>query len=134
MLSTTTIAKQSSNSCQVLVWVLWGVSFIMTSTRGLLRWHSQHQLYADDYFVFFGLLSLTGLTAVITRVLPQFFLAQDYSRAAIKNPLTPLPLPQDEFIDRSRTSLKLMFSQMLLFWTTLWAGKTVCFTHNKLHH
>jgi hypothetical protein len=37
-----------------------------------------------------------------------------------------LPLPPDEFIERTRTSLKFMFSQMLLFWTTLWAGELTC--------
>jgi hypothetical protein len=90
-----------------------------------LRWQSQRKLFADDYFVFFGLLSLTALSAVITCVLPQFFLAAEYSKAATMNPLTPLPLPADEFMERTRTSLKLMFSQMLLFWTTLWAGQSI---------
>ncbi|KAI4667611.1 uncharacterized protein J4E88_010275 [Alternaria novae-zelandiae] len=106
-----------------LTWTLWGVSFLCTTLRGFLRWKSQHRLFADDYFVFFGLLSLTALSAVITCLLPQFFLAQEYSKAAILDPLTPLPLPPDEFIERTRTSLKFMFSQMLLFWTTLWAAK-----------
>ncbi|KAF1840641.1 uncharacterized protein K460DRAFT_320915, partial [Cucurbitaria berberidis CBS 394.84] len=107
----------------ILIWVLWGVSFTLTGLRGFLRWHSQRRLYADDHFVIFGFMSLTGLTAVITCVLPHFFLAGEYSKAVTKNPLTPLPLPQDEFVERTRTSLKLMFSQMLLFWTTLWAAK-----------
>jgi hypothetical protein len=67
--------------------------------------------------------SLTGLSAVITCLLPQFHLADEYSRAVLKDPLTPLPLPPGEFVERTRTSLKFMFCQMLLFWTTLWAGK-----------
>ena len=46
----------------------------------------------------------------------------------MKDPSTPLPLPQDEFVERTSTSLKLMFSQMLLFWTTLWAGER---SHNE---
>ncbi|UPX10669.1 uncharacterized protein EKO05_0001312 [Ascochyta rabiei] len=41
----------------------------------------------------------------------------------MQDPTTPMPLPADEFIGRTQTSLKLMFSQMLLFWTTLWAAK-----------
>ncbi|KAJ4362768.1 hypothetical protein N0V95_001259 [Ascochyta clinopodiicola] len=41
----------------------------------------------------------------------------------MQDPSTPMPLPPDEFIARTQTSLKLMFSQMLLFWTTLWAAK-----------
>ncbi|KAB2098871.1 hypothetical protein AG0111_0g12886 [Alternaria gaisen] len=106
-----------------LIWCLWGASFVLTALRGFLRWKSQHRLFADDHFVFFGLLSLTALSVVITRLLPQFFLAQEYSKAAIAYPNTPMPLPPDEFVDRTRTALKLMFSQMLLFWTTLWAAK-----------
>ncbi|KAI4912435.1 hypothetical protein J4E90_005839 [Alternaria incomplexa] len=106
-----------------LIWTPWGVSFLRTILRGFLRWKSQHRLFADDYFVFFGLFSLTALSAVITCLLLQFFLAQEYSKAAILDPLTPLLLPPDEFIERTRTSLKFMFSQMLLFWTTLWAAK-----------
>jgi hypothetical protein len=90
--------------------------------RGFVRWHSQRQIFADDYFVFFGLLTLTGLTVVITLVLPQFYLAGVYTAAMMRDPTTPMPLPPDEFVQRTQTSLKLMFSQMLLFWTTLWAG------------
>ncbi|KAG9187022.1 hypothetical protein G6011_10130 [Alternaria panax] len=48
-----------------------------------------------------------------------FFLAQEYSKAAIADSITPLPLPPDEFVERTRTALKFMFSQMLLFWITL---------------
>ncbi|OCL02113.1 hypothetical protein AOQ84DRAFT_401401 [Glonium stellatum] len=107
----------------ILVWVMWGASFTMTIARGGLRWYSQQQLFADDYFVFGGLLTLTGLSAVITRLLPQFYLTAEYMKAMVANPLTPLPLPQEEFVHRTETSLKLMFSQMLLFWSTLWAAK-----------
>jgi len=124
--TTTTIQFTAVTPRQQLIWTLWGVSFLCTTLRGVLRWKSQHRLFADDYFVFFGLLSLTALSAVITCLLPQFFVAQEYSKAAILNPLTPLPLPPEEFIERTRTSLKFMFSQMLLFWTTLWAGELAC--------
>ena len=124
-----TYGKSNINTCcnfnitQTLIWCLWGGSFVFTALRGFLRWKSQHRLFADDHFVFFGLLSLTALSVVITRLLPQFFLAQEYSKAAIADPNTPMPLPPDEFVERTRTALKLMFSQMLLFWTTLWAGR-----------
>jgi hypothetical protein len=56
-------------------------------------------------------------------MLPQFYLANEYAKATLGDPLTPLPLPVDEFVERTRTSLKLVFSQMLLFRTVLWAGK-----------
>ncbi|CAN9178016.1 unnamed protein product [Alternaria alternata] len=106
-----------------LIWCLWGISFVLTALRGFAGWKSQHRLFADDHFAFSSLLSLTALSVVITRLLPQFFLAQEYSKAAIADPTTPTPLPPDEFVQRTRTALKLMFSQMLLFWTTLWAAK-----------
>ncbi|KAF1924488.1 uncharacterized protein M421DRAFT_8791 [Didymella exigua CBS 183.55] len=107
----------------ILIWSLWAASLLLTVMRGITRWHSQRQIFADDYFVFGGILSLTGLTAVITRLLPQFYLAGAYAAAVMQDPTTPMPLPPDVFIARTQTSLKLMFSQMLLFWTTLWAAK-----------
>jgi hypothetical protein len=132
-----------SNSAlsQVLVWVLWATAFTMTAFRGGMQWYLQRKFYADDYLVLFGMASLTALSAAISKLLPQFYLSGDYVRAAALNPLTPLPLPQDEFLTRTITSLKFMFryasldtgtsrtslmnldSQMLLFWTTLWAGR-----------
>ncbi|KAH6676978.1 hypothetical protein F5X68DRAFT_157439 [Plectosphaerella plurivora] len=107
----------------VLIWVLWTVAFLTTAFRGTFQWILQRRLFIEDYMVFFGLISLTALTAVITRLLPHFYLAGEYTKAAAVNPLTPLPLPVEEFTARTVTSLKLMFSQMLLFWTTLWAAK-----------
>lgn len=131
MVSQTTAHRATLIPRQTLIWTLWGVSFLCTTLRGFLRWKSQRQLFADDYFVFFGLFSLTALSVVITCLLPQFFLAQEYSKAVILDPTTLLPLPPDEFIERTRTSLKFMFSQMLLFWTTLWAGELTCSTDDQ---
>ncbi|KAK4069492.1 hypothetical protein Trihar35433_6071 [Trichoderma harzianum] len=107
----------------VLIWVLWGVAFGMTAFRVIFQWRLQRRLHGDDYFVLAGLVSLTALTAVITRILPQWFLIAEYSKALVANPKTPSPLPADEMTARNIMSLKLMFSQMLLFWTTLWAAK-----------
>ncbi|KZM18437.1 hypothetical protein ST47_g10396 [Ascochyta rabiei] len=118
-----TLATLDYTHLMLLIWTLWGISSILTALRVFTRWHSQRQVFADDHFVFFGFLTLTGLTVVITRVLPQFYLAGAYTAAMMQDPTTPMPLPADEFIGRTQTSLKLMFSQMLLFWTTLWAAK-----------
>ncbi|KAL6884452.1 hypothetical protein GGI43DRAFT_322820 [Trichoderma evansii] len=107
----------------VLIWVLWGVAVGMTAFRVIFQWRLQRRLHGDDYFVLAGLVSLTALTAVITRILPQWFLIAEYSKALVANPKTPSPLPADEMTARNVMSLKLMFSQMLLFWTTLWAAK-----------
>ncbi|KAK1598199.1 uncharacterized protein LY79DRAFT_586820 [Colletotrichum navitas] len=85
----------------------------MTVFRGSFQWILQRRLYADDYLIIAGLATLTALSVVITAMLPQFYLAGE-----------PLPLPLDEFVARSTAALKLMFSQMLLFWTTLWAELT----------
>jgi hypothetical protein len=82
--------------------VLWGVAFILTVLRGVLRWRSRHKIFGDDHFGFLGLLSLTGLSAVITCLLPQFHLAGAYSKAFIEDPQTPLPLPPVEFVERNK--------------------------------
>ncbi|KAF5524635.1 hypothetical protein CGCA056_v005320 [Colletotrichum aenigma] len=107
----------------ILIWVSWFVAFGMTIFRGTSQWMLQRRLHADDYFIFAGLATLTALSAVITSMLPQLYLSGEYTKAAAKEPLTPLPLPVDEFMARTVASLKMMFSQMLLFWTTLWAAK-----------
>lgn len=108
--------------------MLWFAAFLTTVFRGTIQWILQSRLHVEDYLVFFGLATLTALTAVITRLLPQFYLAGEYTKAAAIDPMTPLPLPAEEFTARTIVSLKLMFSQMLLFWTTLWAGKfSACF-------
>lgn len=101
---------------------MWGAAFGMTVFRGSFQWILQRRLFADDYFIIAGFVTLTALTAVITCMLPQFYLAGEYTKAAAKDPLAPLPLAPEEFIGRTIASLKLMFCQMLLFWTTLWAG------------
>ncbi|GFP60640.1 hypothetical protein TASIC1_0030000100 [Trichoderma asperellum] len=91
----------------VLIWVLWGVAVGMTAFRVIFQWRLQRRLHGDDYFVLAGL----------------WFLIAEYSKALVANPKTPSPLPADEMTARNVMSLKLMFSQMLLFWTTLWAAK-----------
>ncbi|GKT78221.1 CFEM domain-containing protein [Colletotrichum tofieldiae] len=105
-----------------LIWVLWAAALGMTIFRGSFQWILQRRLYADDYFIIAGLATLTALSAVITAMLPQFYLAGEYTKAAAEDPLASLPLSPEEFTARTIASLKLMFSQMLLFWTTLWAG------------
>ncbi|GKT47368.1 uncharacterized protein ColSpa_07549 [Colletotrichum spaethianum] len=106
-----------------LIWILWAAALGMTIFRGSFQWILQRRLYADDYLIIAGLATLTALSAVITAMLPQFYLTGAYTKAAAKDPLAPLPLAADEFTARTIASLKLMFSQMLLFWTTLWAAK-----------
>ncbi|EFQ30669.1 uncharacterized protein GLRG_05813 [Colletotrichum graminicola M1.001] len=108
---------------KALVWVLWAAALGMTVFRGSFQWILQRRLYADDYLIIAGLATLTALSVVITAMLPQFYLAGEYTKVAAKDPLAPLPLPPDEFVARTIAALKLMFSQMLLFWTTLWAAK-----------
>ncbi|OCK73288.1 hypothetical protein K432DRAFT_340507, partial [Lepidopterella palustris CBS 459.81] len=102
---------------------MWGACLVVTVSRGGLRWHTNRRLFADDYCAFFGMLSLTGLSAVITRQLPQFYVDAEYLKTSAGNPFTPTPVPIEEYLARNETSLKLMFSQMLLFWTTLWSAK-----------
>ncbi|KAL1960605.1 hypothetical protein VTO42DRAFT_7184 [Malbranchea cinnamomea] len=106
-----------------LIWALWGLGFITTICRGVLRFRVQGKYMLEDYFALTGFIFLTALTAVITVLTPIFFLARGYMIAAAKNPFTPPPLPIDAMMARQVKALKLMFAQMLLFWSTLWAGK-----------
>ncbi|KDN67704.1 hypothetical protein CSUB01_01232 [Colletotrichum sublineola] len=112
----------SFNEMMALIWALWAVALGTTIFRCSFQWILQRRLYADDYLIIVGLATLTALSAVITAMLPQFYLAGEYTEAVAEDPLAPLPLPPDEFAARTIAALKLMFSQMLLFWTTLWAG------------
>ncbi|KAJ0346946.1 hypothetical protein KNSL1_006917 [Colletotrichum chrysophilum] len=59
----------------ILIWVSWFVAFGMTIFRGTSQWMLQRRLHADDYFIFAGLVTLTALSAVITSMLPQFYLS-----------------------------------------------------------
>ncbi|KAK1970981.1 hypothetical protein LY78DRAFT_175311 [Colletotrichum sublineola] len=113
----------SFNEMMALIWALWAVALGTTIFRCSFQWILQRRLYADDYLIIVGLATLTALSAVITAMLPQFYLAGEYTEAVAEDPLAPLPLPPDEFAARTIAALKLMFSQMLLFWTTLWAAK-----------
>ncbi|WYZ45127.1 hypothetical protein EsH8_VIII_000443 [Colletotrichum jinshuiense] len=119
----TNLSVNQETIWKVLIWVMWAIALGMTIFRGSFQWILQRRLYADDYFIIAGVVTLTALSAVITRMLPQFYLVGEYTKAAAKDPLTPLPLPLDELTLRTVAALKLMFSQMLLFWTTLWAAK-----------
>lgn len=97
----------------------------MTAFRIIFQWHLYRRLYAGDYLVIAGLIALTALTAVNVKILPHGYLMAEYIRNLTDNPLTPLPLPVDELVDRTIISLKWAFSLMPLFWTTVWAGMSV---------
>ncbi|PSN70546.1 hypothetical protein BS50DRAFT_619355 [Corynespora cassiicola Philippines] len=106
-----------------LVWTMWSIALAMTAFRVGLRWYQQRQWFADDYLLLFGFVSLTASTAVITSVLPHLYSLGQYTRASMADSHTPLPMTADEYSRRNSLSLKLMFSQMLLCRTTLWATK-----------
>lgn len=97
----------------------------MTAFRIIFQWHLYRRLYAGDYLVIAGFIALTSLTAVNVKILPHGYLMAEYIKSLTDNPLTPLPLPADELVDRTIISLKWAFSLMPLFWTTVWAGMSV---------
>ena len=92
------------------MWTLWGLGFLTTLGRVILRMKVQGNLHAEDYFALAGFVFLTGLAAVVTTATPLFEMTQKYLVAAAENPLTPLPLPLPEFEARTITALKLMFA------------------------
>ena len=95
---------------QAIVWTLWSVALVTSIGRVILRHRIQGQFHADDYFALLGFIFLSALTAVVTVVTPIFEMERSYLLAAASNPLTPLPLPEAQFIAQTIKSLKLMFA------------------------
>jgi hypothetical protein len=62
------------------------------------------------FLAFLAFLFLSGLAAVVSRESIVFIMTQTYLLAAAKNPSTPLPLPENEYIAQSEMALKLMFA------------------------
>ncbi|KAG0648038.1 hypothetical protein D0Z07_5941 [Hyphodiscus hymeniophilus] len=106
-----------------IVWTLWSLALTTTIARVVIRLRIQRKFYAEDYFAVLAMVFLTTLSAVVTAAAPIFEMTQAYLIAAAVDPETPLPLPAAEFTAHTIRALKLMFAQMLLFWSTLWAGK-----------
>ncbi|PGH08074.1 hypothetical protein AJ79_06074 [Helicocarpus griseus UAMH5409] len=106
-----------------MIWALWGIGFITTLGRATIRFRVQGTYFAEDYLAFACFIFLTALTSVVTVVEPLFRVVREYLLAAQTNPLTPPPITPEQMVGNNVKALKLMFSQMLLFWTTLWAGK-----------
>ncbi|KAH8808634.1 hypothetical protein F5884DRAFT_378380 [Xylogone sp. PMI_703] len=107
-----------------IVWTLWVLGLLTTIARIALRLKIQgFRFRAEDYLAISAQAFLTGLAAVITCSAPVFMITRAYELAVVRDPSTPLPLPLDVYTARTITALKLMFAQMLLFWSALWAGK-----------
>ncbi|RFU35034.1 hypothetical protein B7463_g1268, partial [Scytalidium lignicola] len=103
---------------------MYGTRLATTIARIVLRFKLQgFRFRTEDYCAILAQLFLTGLAAVITASAPIFMITRTYELAAVVDPSTPLPFPADVYTARTITALKLMFAQMLLFWSTLWAGK-----------
>ena len=93
-----------------MIWALYGLNFIFTACRVVLRWQVQGKYVPEDFLAFAGFIILTGLTAVITVAAPKFYMVQNYLIKAIENPLTPPPLPLNELMAQTQLALKLMFA------------------------
>ncbi|KAG5984254.1 hypothetical protein E4U55_005525 [Claviceps digitariae] len=115
--------SNSIYSSQVLVWVLWAVAGGMTAFRITFQWHVHRRLYAGDYFVIAGLISMTAMAGIITVIMPHAYLMAKYFADLSQDPFTPPPIPLDELNERSVVALKYTFSLLPLFWTTVWAAK-----------
>ncbi|KAF1814245.1 hypothetical protein P152DRAFT_386398, partial [Eremomyces bilateralis CBS 781.70] len=97
---------------QILIWIMWGASFTLTLARGITRWQRHKKFGADDYCAFIALLCLTGLTAVITRMMPQFYLAGEFLTKLLNNPADAAGVDMGQMMADTSTSLKLMFRQV----------------------
>jgi hypothetical protein len=95
---------------QAIVWTLWSLAFSTTIARVVLRWRIQGTFYGEDYLAFLSFLFFTGLTGVVVAVTPMFDMSRNYLIAASNDPLTPTPLPLEDFTAQTITALKLMFA------------------------
>jgi FtsH-binding integral membrane protein len=95
---------------QATIWSLWGLAFITTAVRAIVRRRIQNKFQAEDYFAFLGFLFLTGLTSVVTVMAPLFGTEQDYLKALVADTTAPPPYPIDVMAERRILALKLKFS------------------------
>jgi hypothetical protein len=95
---------------QATIWSLWGLAFITTIIRTMVRLRIQQKFQAEDYFAILACLLLTGLTCVITFIAPLFGTEQDYLDEFAANPNAIPPYPLNVMEDRTILALKLMFS------------------------
>ncbi|KAG6017264.1 hypothetical protein E4U54_007895 [Claviceps lovelessii] len=104
-----------------LLWGLWTIAAGMTAFRLTFQWRQHGRLFAGDYFVIAGLVTLTAMGGVITKILPHgYFMAQLFSDLS-RDPFMPMPIPPEEIRNRNIENLKYTFSLLPLFWTTVWA-------------
>ncbi|OAX83498.1 hypothetical protein ACJ72_02132 [Emergomyces africanus] len=106
-----------------VAWALWGVGVVTTIGRAALRFQVQRIYLAEDYLAFICLIFLTAVTSLGTVLGPIFFDLMDYLHAAKIDPTNFSTYDYDNMTKEISTALKLLFCQMLLFWTTLWAAK-----------
>jgi hypothetical protein len=95
---------------QATIWSLWGLAFIATTIRIIVRRRIQHKFQAEDYFAILAFIILTGLTSVVTVMAPLFGTAQTYLEELGVNPDSVPPYPLNVMEDRMVLALKLMFS------------------------
>jgi FtsH-binding integral membrane protein len=95
---------------QAMIWSFWGLAFITTVIRIIVRRRIQQKFQTEDYFAISAFLLLTGLTSVITVMAPLFGTEQDYlEELAVDADAVP-PYPISVMEDRMILALKLMFS------------------------
>lgn len=99
-----------TTSLQATIWSLWGLAFIATIIRTIIRLRIQQKFQAEDYFAILACLLLTGLTSIITFIAPLFGTEQDYLDELAVNPNAISPYPFNIMEDRTILALKLMFS------------------------
>jgi hypothetical protein len=104
------MAALLTTKLQATIWSLWGLAFIATIIRIMIRPRIQQKFQAEDYFAILACLLLTGLTGLITFIAPLFGTEQDYLDELAVNPNAIPPYPLNVMEDRTILALKLMFS------------------------
>ncbi|KKZ64885.1 hypothetical protein EMCG_09203 [[Emmonsia] crescens] len=100
-----------------VIWTLWGIGFVTTVGRAILRFQIQNKYVAEDYLAFICLILLTAVTILGTILEPIFGVVLEYLLAG---KIHPPPTPDFLQIAPSLTfGLKLLFRYFhlsLLVW------------------
>jgi len=82
-----------------------------------MRWSKDGRLHGDDYWAILATFMLLATAVQIEFMLPTMYESQRYEDGETPH------WPPEEYARRGPTFLKLLFSEMIFYWTTLWCVK-----------
>jgi hypothetical protein len=93
----------------VLIWVLYGVAFVVTAGRAATRFARLKTFQIEDYLIYFGLATLTALSVVITVMTPKFIATSELLKQSFIDPAVMAQPESIATLNDTSTGLKLLF-------------------------